>query len=136
MCCTLQAAEFTLSLEPFFFSEDAGAPVDTILRIRVWSSGFAAESSMDVGMGALSRLADSLEQLYRALAGEAVLEEPYGAHQYIRFSAQRGGHLLVQGYLSRSVPGLPEQELRFANRLDQTYLRPFLLALHRLIPHT
>lgn len=135
MCCTLQTAAFTLSIEASLFPEDA-APVNALLRVRVRSGGFAAEAGMDVGTGDLVQFAGDLERLYRSLAGEAVLEEPYGFHQHIRFSAQRGGHILVRGYLVQPVPGLPEQELRFANRFDQTYLRAFVPALRQLISHT
>lgn len=133
MYCTLHTGDLTLEIEPALFPEDA--PVDTILRLRVRSGAFAGEGTMDVDRTALSRFAADLARLYRTLTGTALLEEPYGFHQYIRFEAQKGGHIAVQGYLTRPVPGLPEQELRFAGRFDQTCLRPFLPELQKIIPN-
>ena len=90
---------------------------------------------MDGGRGALARFAAALDRLCRTLEGAAAIEEPYGFHPYIRFDARRGGYITVQGCFSQPLPGLPEQELRFAAQFDQTCLRPFVLELQKIIPN-
>ena len=126
--CTLDAGDFVLTMEPVLFLENA--PVNTLLRLRVRSGAFAGEGRLDVGREALAQFAAALDRLYRTLGGAAAIEEPYGFHQYVRFTARRGGYIVVQGCLS-----LPEQELRFAAQFDQTYLRPFVLKLQKIIPN-
>ena len=105
--CTLDAGDFVLTMEPVLFLENA--PVNTLLRLRVRSGAFAGEGRLDVGREALAQFAAALDRLYRTLGGAAAIEEPY--------------------------PGLPEQELRFAAQFDQTYLRPFVLKLQKIIPN-
>ncbi len=131
--CTLDAGDFVLTMEPVLFLEDA--PVNTLLRLRVRSGAFAGEGRLDVGREALAQFAAALDRLYCTLGGAAAIEEPYGFHQYVRFTARRGGYIAVQGCLSQPLPGLPEQELRFAAQFDQTYLRPFVLKLQKIIPN-
>lgn len=131
--CTLDTEGFVLTAEPAFFPEES--PVNTLLRLRVRSGAFAGEGRLDVGRGALARFAAALDRLCRTLEGAAAIEEPYGFHPYIRFDARRGGYITVQGCFSQPLPGLPEQELRFAAQFDQTCLRPFVLELQKIIPN-
>ncbi len=130
--CTLDTGGFVLTAEPAFFPEES--PVNTLLRLRVRSGAFTGEGRLDMGRGALAQFAAALDRLCRTLEGIAAIEEPCGFHQYIRFDARRGGYIAVQGCLSQPLPGLPEQELRFAAQFDQTYLRPFVLELQKIIP--
>lgn len=132
MTCTLAAADFLLTIEPKFCGADFPLSVDTSLRVHVESRGFCAEASMDVSWEDLRQFAAELSRLYRTLAGTAALEEPYSFHSGIRFTAERGGYILSQGRLTQPGQGIPEQELSFAGRFDQTYLKPFLFDLQKL----
>lgn len=122
----LKSENFLLELNPVIYENDLSFPVNTDLNIKVSSYGFCADSVMDIDVRGLADFAVSLNRLYETLKGSARLEEPYGVHSYIEFTAFRGGHINVKGYVHNGNAYGYEQELTFENELDQTYLKSFV----------
>ncbi len=125
----LETENFFLELDPEVHQKDVPYPVNTSLPIKVISNGFSAESIMDVDVRGLARFAVYLDELYETLEGSARLEEPYGLHSYIEFTACGRGHIKVKGNIHNSIAYEYEQELRFENEIDQTHLKRFVKAL-------
>lgn len=125
----LEAENFLLELKPEVHQDDLPFPVNTSLHVKVCSYGFSAESTMDMDARMLADFAVYLNGLYETLQGSAKLEEPYGVHCYIEFTACRRGHIKVEGVIHNGNAYGYEQELHFENEFDQTYLHSFARAL-------
>ena len=78
-----------------------------------------------------AEFSENLCQLYENLSGSARIEEPYGVHMYLLFQGDGKGHIDVRGELYQTDSLGIEQELRFASRFDQTYLKCFCYDLKR-----
>ena len=125
----LETENFSVCIEPEIFETDINLPTNTLLKIDVRSDGFAASTTMDIGIKDLARLGRDLCRIYDTLQGNAWLEEPYGQHMYISFTGNNSGHISIRGRLHKSNRIGLEQVLEFENDIDQTSLRPFYLAL-------
>lgn len=122
----LELENFCLEFNPTIHENDLPFPVNTSLNIKVFSYGFSADSVMDIDVRGLAEFAVSLNRLYETLKGSARLEEPYGVHNYIEFTALRQGHINIKGKIHNRKAYGYEQELTFENELDQTYLKSFV----------
>lgn len=127
----IESASFRLELTPAVAQDEHPFPQSHSLRVRVSSYGFSAETFMDVDEPNLASFAVRLNGLYDSLAGEAYLEDPYGAWNCIEFHAKTNGHIRITGRLNNREAHGFEQELKFDNEIDQTYLRDFAKALFR-----
>ncbi len=125
----LEAENFLLELRPEVHRDDLLFPVNTSLKVRVSSCGFSGESVMDMDVRGLAIFSASLSRLCERLQGSARLEEPYGSHCYVEFTACRGGHIKITGDLHKANACGYAQELAFENEIDQTYLNGFARAL-------
>ena len=84
-----------------------------------------AVTSMDIDIKMFQKFADELLNVYNSLNGSAVLKETYGSN-FIMFKASSNGHIYVNGIVHNLCRNVYEQELKFANEFDQTYLKDFV----------
>lgn len=122
----LTAEGFSLSLELDISESDIKYPSNTIMSVKVSSDGFSAASGMDIDIKKFGAFAVSLKSMYDELSGEAAIQEAYGYHRSIAFSADKSGHISVKGYL---CDDLKNHEFYFSNSFDQTFLRDFACEL-------
>ena len=124
----LECENFSLSLDFHVFESDIKYPSNTILSVCVSSSGFSAATTMDIDIKAVCNFCNELENVYNTLKGSTKIQEAYGK-QYILFSGNGLGHIMVSGFLdSQGLSGF-WQELKFENCIDQTYFPSFLKGL-------
>lgn len=81
---------------------------------------------MDIDIKEFVRFVDSLSTLYNTLNGIAIIQEPYGVQQFIKFCGDRTGHIYISGKLNSKGRKGFIQELTFENSVDQTYLPDFI----------
>jgi len=125
---TLESGQFVLSLDFQVFEADIAYPSNTILSVCVSSSGFSGTAAMDVDIKEVYIFCNELKGVYSTLKGSAAIKEAYG-NRHISFSGDGLGHITVSGLLNSQGEGGFWQELRFENRIDQTYLPRFLEGL-------
>ena len=124
----LESKQFSLSLDFQVFESDIEYPSNTILSVCVSSSGFSASTTMDIDIKAFCNFCNELEIVYNTLKGSAKIREAYG-NQYILFSGDRLGHIMISGFLDSQGANGFWQELKFENCIDQTYFSSFLKGL-------
>lgn len=122
----LKSESFSISLDFEVFESDISYPSNTILTVSVSSAGFSASTTMDIDIKDIPTFYYELQKLYDSLMGEAKIQEPYGNQQYILFSGDKKGHILVSGVLNSNGANGFWQELKFENCIDQTFLPQFL----------
>lgn len=122
----LTAEGFSLSLKLDISESDIKYPSNTIMSVSVSSHEFSAASGMDIDIKEFGAFAVSLKSMYDELSGEAAIQEAYGYHRSIAFSADKSGHISVKGYLCDE---LKNHEFYFSNSFDQTFLRDFACEL-------
>ena len=128
----LESENFMLSLAFQVFESDISYPSNTILSVSVSSAGFSASTTMDIDIKDVPKFCNELQNIYGSLKGDAKIQEPFGSKQYIAFSGDGKGHILVSGTLhSNGANGL-WQELKFENCIDQTFMPQFLKKLTAL----
>ena len=118
----IKTDSFRLCIRMQVFETDIRYPVNTVLTVSVDSRGFTAESQMDIDIKGFAAFSEQLAAMYATLSGTADIQEPFGYKRYISFTAERTGHITVKGFLCDDTGS---NELRFANRFDQTYLKAF-----------
>ena len=125
----LETENFSLELLPGIHQDNFPYPRANSLQVKVSSLGFSADSIMDIDAIALSDFAVNLNELYETLSGSVRLEEPYGMHCFLEFTAVAGGHIRIKGYIHNKMGIGYGHELIFENEVDQTYLRGFAKTL-------
>ena len=125
----LKSESFSISLDFEVFESDISYSSNTILTVSVSSAGFSASTTMDIDIKDIPTFYYELQKLYDSLMGEAKIQEPYGNQQYILFSGDKKGHILVSGVLNSNGANGFWQELKFENCIDQTFLPQFLKKL-------
>ena len=93
-----------------------------MLRIKVKSHRFYAETEFRADASLLAEFAEELNRLFETLDGEAELEGV--GYNRLKFKAMHGGHIFVSGTLSMNENG-QSHEMTFSNSIDQTYLQGF-----------
>ena len=126
----LNTGKFHLSLSFEIFEDEFAYTVNTIMTVAVTSDGFSATTDMDIDIKEFCKFTKELKKVYDSLSGSATIKEPYGYGNYISFSADnRTGYITVKGFI---CDDLRNNELRFENSFDQTYLKSFSSDLIRL----
>ena len=125
----LESESFSLSLDFEVFESDISYPSNTVLTVSVSSAGFSASTKMDIDIKDIPTFYYELQKVYDSLKGEAKIQEPYGNQQYILFSGDKKGHILVSGTLNSNGENGFWQELKFENCIDQTFFPQFLKKL-------
>lgn len=118
----LKTENFRLSINLNIFESDIKCPSNTIMTVSVTTGGFSAKADMDIDIKEFAAFANELSAVYDSLNGTATIKEPYGHQKFITFSADKTGYITVKGFL---CDDLKNNELRFENSFDQTYLKPF-----------
>lgn len=121
----IKSEDFSLELTPIVQQVDFSYPVANSLRVQVLSQGFSVDSIIDIDEISLADFAIKLHNMYKTLKGTARLEEPYSLHCFIEFTAKNRGYIGVKGYIHNKLRMGCEQEIRFENEFDQTYLKDF-----------
>ena len=126
---SIESPDFTLRLQFKVFESDISYPVNTELTVFVESDGFAACTQIDTDIKQIRSFVKDLSAMYSKFHGSAKIQEPYGYQQYISFSGDHTGHIIIRGEL-HSI-GRPDHRhtLQFENDVDQTYLPSFINAL-------
>lgn len=122
----IETERFKLSLDFQVFDSDISYPANTILSVNVLSNGFSASATMDIDIMDVASFCVNLQKIYNSLSGEAKIQEPFGNRQYLLFSGDQKGHILISGVLNSNGANGFWQELKFENRIDQTHL-PLLI---------
>ena len=126
----LNTDKFHLSLCFDIYEDEFAYTVNTIMTVSVTSDGFSASANLDIDIKEFVKFAKELAKVYDSLSGTATIKEPYGYGEYISFSADnRTGYITVKGFI---CDDLRNNELRFENSFDQTYLKSFSSDLIRL----
>ena len=126
----LNTDKFYLSLCFDIYEDEFAYTVNTIMTVSVTSDGFSASADLDIDIKEFVKFAKELAKVYDSLSGTATIKEPYGYGEYISFSADnRTGYITVKGFI---CDDLRNNELRFENSFDQTYLKSFSSDLIRL----
>ncbi len=128
----LESEQFSLSLDFQVFESDIAYPSNTILSVSVSSDGFSAATTMDIDIKAVCDFCNELENVYNTLKGSAKIQEAYGT-QFILFSGDSLGHIVVSGFIDSKGANGFWQELKFENRIDQTYFPRFLKGLTNFV---
>ena len=118
----LNTENFRLSISLNIFESDIEYSSNTIMTVSVTNDGFSAKADMDIDIKEFAEFANELSVIYESLSGTAKIKEPYGHQKFITFSADKTGYITVKGFL---CDDLKNNELRFENNFDQTYLKPF-----------
>lgn len=126
----LIAENFMLEIELEVFEEDINLPINSTLNVKIDSDGFAALTSMDIDIKSFQKFAGELLNVYHSLNGYAVLKETYGSN-FIMFKAISNGHICVNGVVKNLCRTGYEQELKFENEFDQTYLKDFVREINQ-----
>lgn len=121
----LAAGSFSLVLEVIAFEGDINIPENAVLNIKIESDNFTAAATMDIDIKAFRVFAGELQKVYDSLRGTAVLKETYGRNHII-FEALPNGHICVKGIINNYCRNGHEQELKFENEFDQSYLKGFV----------
>ncbi len=127
----LVTKNFMLKIELKIYKKDIEEPVNSILNIKVDSDNFTFSTTMDVDVKRFKVFAKDLLRVYNTLNGSALLKETYGDN-YIEFKAISNGHIYVKGVMNNISQNGYEQELKFENEFDQTYLKKFVYDINKL----
>lgn len=126
----LTAGSFSLELWLTAFEGDISIPENAVLNTKIDSDNFAAAATMDIDIKAFRVFAGDLLKVYDSLRGSAVLKEAYGRNHII-FEALPNGHILVKGIINNYCKNGHEQELKFENEFDQSYLKDFVREINK-----
>lgn len=126
----LKTNNFTLEIELKILDKDVNIPTNSILNIKINSDNFSATTTMDIGIKMFQKFARELSDVYTSLKGCAKLKETYG-NNFIMFKAISNGHIYVNGIVNNLCRNGYEQELKFENEFDQTYLKEFVTKINQ-----
>lgn len=126
----LTAGSFSLELWLTAFEGDISIPENAVLNTKIDSDNFAAAATMDIDIKAFRVFAGDLLKVYDSLRGSAVLKEAYGRNHII-FEALPNGHICVKGIINNYCRNGHEQELKFENEFDQSYLKDFIHEINK-----
>lgn len=126
----IKADNFILEIELKIFEKDINLPINSILNIKIESDNFTAFTTMDIDIKMFQKFANELLNIYNSLNGSAVLKETYGSN-FIMFKATSNGHIYVNGVVNNLCRNGYEQELKFENEFDQTYLKDFVSKINK-----
>ena len=121
----LKTEKFKMELDLEYYEKAEFA--DCILNVSVESEYFAASTSLEVYRKSFFEFVKNLKNMYDSLDGSAKIEDAYEGRGYIEFASDSTGHINVKGLL---ISTLHNQELKFENNFDQTYLGDFVSDLY------
>lgn len=124
----LHTDSFSIILKTTVFETDIEYPENTILEVCLKSDDFSACTTMDIDIKEFNIFISQINNLYETLEGSTQIKESYG-NQFIEFSVDKKGTILVSGFLHNNYKNGNYQSLQFENSFDQTYLMKFVNSL-------
>lgn len=121
----LNTEKFKLELSLEYYEKNEFA--DCILNVKVESEGFTANTSLEVYRKDFFEFVKNLKKIYDSLDGSAKIEGAYEKCEYIELVCDKIGYIKVNGLL---LSPSHNQELKFENKFDQTYLSGFVSNLY------
>ena len=121
---TLESDKLYMELNVNVFETDINYSSNTILNIIIKCDEFSAQTSMDIDIKEFAVFAEKIYIMYKNLSGTAVVKEPYGNEQFIEFSCDKMGHILIKGFLCNLFDAC-SYELSFEKIIDQTAIENF-----------
>ncbi len=112
----IESESFALELIPVVEGDEVS------VTVKVRSDKFSAECTIDAFAGQIMIFAKDMLALYESLEGSARLEQDWSPNNYIQFSAQQHGHILVEGRLKSEARSGNVQEFSFKHVIDQSYI--------------
>lgn len=97
----------------------------SLLHVDLTSDGFSVKTNMDIFTNDFVQFVYKMQDMYKTLKGEAMINEPYGMPSYLKFAMDITGHVVVKGELSSGENG-HLQHITIENDFDQTSLEDFL----------
>ncbi len=98
-----------------------------ISLLNILSKPFSAQIDFYFEEFALKQFYDQLLAIDLTLSGEAILK-PMWEPQFIKFEIDSRGHVTIKGELYSGL-----QKLTFEFKTDQTYLKPFISDLSKVL---
>ena len=114
----IDSENFQLSLNIERFDNDAQG----LLHVNVTSDAVSAKADMDVSIDDYEKFLENMQQMHQNLRGEAIIAEPYGDKQFLKFTMDdHTGHVYVKGELASRFNG-HIQYVSIENEFDQSTL--------------
>lgn len=114
----INSENFQLSLHIERFDIEAQG----LLHANVTSDAVSAKADMDVSINDYEKFLENMQQMHQNLRGEAIIAEPYGDKQFLKFTMDdHTGHVYVKGELASRYNG-HIQYLSIENEFDQSSL--------------
>ena len=107
-----------------------GNSYNTSLLVEIYSDGFYGNTNFLINYNDLILFFKKIEDMYNALAGKTSLKD-YDFGSYLNVECDDIGKFLFEGVLINES----FQELKFSNKIDQTYLKDFLSDFSEEIKH-
>lgn len=127
--CHIDHPNFNLQLQLKVFESDIPYPSNTIMTVAVDSDGFCGKTEMEIDIKQFVEFSNELSTIYSTLNGTAIIQEPYGEEQFVKFNGDGSGHVTVNGKFTSNNRNGFAQSLFFENNIDQTCLQDFVKSL-------
>ena len=98
-----------------------GNPYNTSCLVEIFSNGFYGKTNFLVNYSDLILFFRKIENMYKTITGKASIKD-YDFGSYLNVECDDFGYFLFNGILINES----FQELKFTNKIDQTYLKEFL----------
>ena len=122
---TLESDKLYMELNVNVFESDINYSSNTILDIIIRCNEFSAQTAMDIDIKEFAVLAEKICAMYEKLNGTALIKEPYGNEQFIEFSCDKTGHIIIKGFLC-NLNDSCSYKLNFEKTIDQTDIENFI----------
>jgi len=114
----IDSQSFQLTLQVERFDND----IQELLHVNIISDMVSAKAEMDVSIKDYEKFVGSIQEMHQNLRGEAILAEPYGDKQFLKFTMDNHtGHICVKGELASRFNG-HIQYVSIENEFDQSSL--------------
>ena len=117
-CVNIDSQSFQLTLQVERFDNDTQG----LLHVNIISDMVSAKAEMDVFLKDYEKFVGSIQEMHQNLCGEAIIAEPYGDKQFLKFIMDKHtGHVYVKGELASRFNG-HIQYVSIENEFDQSTL--------------
>lgn len=117
--------KLNLSIESIDFAEEQkGNPYNSICAFEIYSDGFYGKTKITTSSKYIAGFISDLKNMYKSLKGNTRLSDfDYGTNLHIK--CDKLGFFIFNGIVINES----FHQLKFENRLDQTYLQDFIREL-------
>ena len=121
----LEANNLHLELNMNIFEKDIKYSSNAIMSMTFKCNEFSAQTSMDIDIKEFAVFVEKICAMYEKLNGTALIKEPYGNEQFIEFSCNKTGCIVIKGFLC-NLNDTSSYKLNFEKTIDQTYIENFI----------